>query len=183
MNAFQGWSFFCVATTETDADVNGYSLGGGLDLGLTEKGIEEATKIAKKFRANPIKIKRIIASPELRTVQFADIFHDFVKVKLTLASDFKDQNLGALEGQKGVAADIVAMDLKNGEKANAFEQRITSVLKETKALNELMVLITHPRVLRVVFNLIGLQDEFIARGVVYSISIPEGGGRPLITKI
>ena len=77
--------FYLVVYTQTDAHVEKYICGGGLDLGLNEFGIEEARKFSRRFKKNPLKIKRLISSPELRSIQMADILHDEMKGKLSLA--------------------------------------------------------------------------------------------------
>lgn len=77
--------FYLVVYTQTDAHLNHYVCGSGLDLGLNEAGIEEARKFSRRFKKNPLKIKRLISSPELRSIQMADILHDEMRGKLMLA--------------------------------------------------------------------------------------------------
>ena len=57
--------FYLSVYTSTDAVVNHYICGGGLDLGLNEEGIEDARKLAKRFQKNPLKIKKIITSVDM----------------------------------------------------------------------------------------------------------------------
>jgi len=180
----QRQQFYLVVYTQTDAHVGHYYCGGGLDLGLNEVGIEDGRKLARRFKKNPLKIKRIIASPELRSIQMADVMHDEIKAKLTLDRDFADQFLGELEGKPmpkanghGTSAvEDPVSDPPRGESSEAFSKRVNDglvkILKEPGAL----LIVTHPRVARAVYNLIGLGAEKIIPGVLYAIDIPAGEG-------
>jgi broad specificity phosphatase PhoE len=167
--------FFLVVYTQTDADVNHYVCGGGLDLGLNEAGMEEARKLARRFKKNPFKVKKMVAGPELRCIQMADLIHDEMRTKLVLSRDFSDQFLGELEGKPLTAT----LDFKNpprGETSNDFAVRVRKGLEGLLSDDEMILLITHPRVANVLFHWVGLGGEKIEHGVIYSIDLPIGSG-------
>ena len=168
--------FYLLVYTETDAHVNQYICGGGLDLGLNENGMEEARKISRWFKRNPLKVKRIIASPELRSVQMADILHDEVKVKLVLWRALADQFMGEWEGRPFNQT----LDFDHpprGETEEAFSTRIGAATHELLLMDELCFVVTHLRVARRMLKFFGLGAEPIEPGIVYSVDLPVGEGQ------
>ena len=174
----QHHQFFLVIYTETDADVNRYHCGSGLDLGLSANGIEEGRKLARRFKKNPLKIKNIFGSPELRAIQMADVLHDEMKGKIILCREFADQGLGVHEGrplQKEEDPFFIFSEPERGEQEDAFSLRIREGLEKLfKA--ELSVLVTHPRVACQVLAWLGLENETLERGKMYAIDLPLGQG-------
>ena len=167
--------FYLLVYTQTDADVNGYLCGGGLDLGLNEEGIEEARKFSRRFKKNPLKIKRIFSSPELRSIQMADILHDEMKGKMVLVREFADQFMGDWEG-KPVAKDQDLAHPPRGETVEQFSMRVRKGLERILEEKDLIVLVTHPRVAQKVFDWIGLGAEKIKPATLYAIDLPAGTG-------
>ncbi len=168
--------FYLITYTHTDGDQNRYAYGGGLDLGLSETGLDQARKIARRFKKNPLKIKRMVAGPELRCIQMADLLHDEMKVKLTLSRDFADQNLGEWEGKS--AKDAEGANPPRGEALAPFQLRVSSGL-EKLLIDEsalLTLIVTHERVAEVIFNHLGLNTDHFERGVLYGIDLPAGDG-------
>ncbi len=167
--------FFLVVYTQTDAHVNRYICGSGLDLGLNDEGMEEAKKLARRLKKNPLKIKKMIAGPELRCIQMADFIHDEMRAKLVLSRDFADQFMGDLEGKPITDQ----MDFKNpprGETSADFAIRVRRGLESLLVEEELTLLVTHLRVAKNLFHWIGLGTEKIDPGVIYGIDLPVGGG-------
>jgi broad specificity phosphatase PhoE len=167
--------FFLAVYTSTDAIQNGYVCGGGLDLGLDEQGMEDARKLSRKFNKNPLKVKRIIAGPELRTIQLADFFHDELKGKIILFREFADQYMGDLEG-KVAAEGIDQRNPPRGETHSDFSIRVLNGLVRMLQEPHVCLLATHPRVAHMIFTWVGLEKETIEPGVLYSVDLPEGMG-------
>ena len=167
--------FYIVVYTQTDAEKNRYICGGGLDLGLNEEGIEEARKLARRFKKNPLKLKRMIASPELRSIQMADIFHDEMKVKLSLWREFTDQVMGEWEGKpEAISSDF--SQPPQGESSQAFSLRVRSGLEKVLQEKDLVMVVTHLRVAQNIFTWLGLGAETIRRGTVYCVDLPPSSG-------
>ena len=167
--------FHLVVYTQTDADVNQYICGGGLDLGLNEAGMEEARKLARRFKKNPLKLKRMIASPELRSIQMADILHDEMKVKLTLWRELTDQFMGEWEG-KSIHPSMDLTHPPQGETYETFSLRVRKGLEQILQAKDSVVLVTHPRVAKAVFEWLGIGAEAIQRGTLYCVDLPPNGG-------
>jgi broad specificity phosphatase PhoE len=167
--------FYLSVYTQTDALANHYVCGGGLDLGLNEQGIEDARKLAKRFQKNPLKVKRIISGPELRVIQLADFFHDEMKGKMLIFSEFGDQVMGDLEGKVlGPNADM--RNPPRGESYVDFSVRVHNGLVRVLQEKDLCLVATHPRVAQKIFEWIGLEEEKVEAGVLYSIDLPVGTG-------
>jgi broad specificity phosphatase PhoE len=167
--------FYLSVYTSTDALTNGYACGGGLDIGLNEAGIEDARKLSRRFKNNPIHVKKVVAGPELRTIQLADFLHDSVKGKIVIYREFADQYLGDWEG-KTIVADVDVTNPPRGETHSDFSVRVLNGLVRMLQDDQLSLLATHPRVARMIFTWIGLGKEAIKPGVVYSVDLPEGMG-------
>ena len=171
--------FYLAIYPETDADLNGYHCGGGLDLGLNEAGVEEARKLARRFKKNPLKIRKIYASSELRTIQMADILHDEMKGRIILAREFLDQVLGDLEGRPMDLKQSSSMKVSSpvrGENDEAFSLRVRQGLERIFQEEDLVLLATHPRVARQVLEWLGLGNENFLRCTLYAIDLPLGQG-------
>ena len=167
--------FFISVYSSTDAIADDLVCGGGLDLGLNEQGIEDARKLSKRFHKNPIKVKKIITSPELRTIQLADIFHDEMKGKIFVYREFADQNMGDLEG-KPMSASLNLDHPKNGEDVEDFSIRVHRGLLRVFQENQVCLIMTHPRVAQMIFRWLGIGKEKIEPGMVYSVDLPAGMG-------
>ena len=167
--------FYLSVYSSTDATVNNYICGGGLDLGLNDQGIEDARKLARRFQKNPLKIKKIITGPELRTIQLADLFHDELKGKMLIFREFGDQSMGDLEG-KVITQNVDEHNPPRGENRIDFSSRIHSGLVRVLQEKDLCLVAAHPRVARKIFDWIGLEEETVEVGVLYSIDLPAGTG-------
>ena len=167
--------FYLSVYTSTDAIVSNYVCGGGLDLGLNEEGIEDVRKLAKRFQKNPLKIKKIITGPELRTIQLADLFHDELRGKMLIFREFGDQFMGDLEG-KAIAQNMDELNPPRGENHKDFSARVHNGLVRVLQEKDLCLVTAHPRVARKIFDWIGLEEEKIEAGVLYAIDLPAGTG-------
>ena len=178
--------FYLMVYPQTDADASGYHCGGALDLGLDEAGIEAARKASKRFSKNPLKIKKIYASPELRSVQMADFLHDEFKGKVILSRLFSDQNLGALEGtpfSPGEMSSTVLNEPPRGETETNFSIRVRQGLEGLMEETLLCVLVTHPRVASKILSWLGLSHKTLDRGVMYAIDLPADQGSAHIREV
>jgi broad specificity phosphatase PhoE len=167
--------FYLSVYGENDVDAEHLVCGGGLDLGLSEEGMDHAKKLSRRFLKNPLKVKRIICAPELRTIQLADYFHDVVKGKMVIYREFADQNMGAFEGRLLVPS----MDLDHpvrGEDIEDFSVRVHQGLLRVLQDKDLCLVVTHARVARVIFRWLGIGKEKIESDCVYSIHVPAGMG-------
>ena len=174
--------FFLVVYTQTDAHLNHYVCGSGLDLGLNETGIEEAKKFSRRLKKNPFRIKKMIAGPELRCIQMADLIHDEMRVRLTLSRNFADQFMGELEGKPFTET----TDFKNpprGETSGEFAVRVRQGLEQLLLEPELVLVVTHLRVAKNIFHWIGIGADTIEAGVLYRIDVPVDSGIARISKI
>jgi broad specificity phosphatase PhoE len=167
--------FFLSVYSSTDAITNGYACGGGLDLGLDEQGMEDSRKLSRRFKNNPIQVKRLISGPELRTIQHADFLHDSLKGKMAIFREFADQYLGDWEG-KTIEADVDCTNPPRGETRSDFSVRVLNGLIRMLQEPQVCLLSTHPRVAQMIFTWIGLEKESIKAGVVYAVDLPEGMG-------
>jgi len=167
--------FYLSVYTSTDAVVNQYVCGGGLDLGLNDEGIDDARKLARRFQKNPLKIKKIVAGPELRTIQLADLFHDELRGKMLLFREFADQFMGDLEG-KILAPGFDERNPPRGETLSNFSSRVHNGLIRVLQEKDLCLIAAHPRVARQIFKWIGLEEEKVQPGVLYAIDLPAGTG-------
>lgn len=171
--------FFIVIYPETDADQNRYHCGGGLDLALSEAGMEEVRKLARRFRKNPLKVKKILAGPELRAIQMADFLHDEMKGKIQLSREFSDQILGALEGKPwgtNESSEISIVAPPQGEDGQNFSLRVRNGLESLLKEEDLVLLVAHPRVAKLLLQWLGLEKETLKRGVVYGLDLPVDQG-------
>lgn len=167
--------FYLTVYTSTDALVNGYVCGGGLDLGLNEQGMEDVRKLARRFKKNPLKIKKIVASPELRTIQLADLLHDEMKGKILLFREFGDQFFGDLEGKPESAKNNLK-EPPRGENDLNFSNRVHSGLQRLLKEKDLCLVATHPRVGKKIFECLGIGSEPLEPGVLYVVDLPAGSG-------
>ena len=168
-------SFYITAYASTDATANRYHCGGGLDLGLNEEGLESARSLSRRFQKNPLKIKKTIASPELRAVQLADFFHDVIKGRIVIYPEWRDQVLGALEGQPIDQGDT--HQPPQGETFIDFSVRIHQGLLKLLQEPEVTLVTTHPRVMRKIFDWLGLENEPFEHNTVYAVDLPAQGGK------
>ena len=174
--------FYLVVYTQTDADVGRYVCGGGLDIGLNEAGIAEARKFARRFKKNPLKIKRMVASPELRSIQMADVLHDEMKGRIGLWREFSDQFFGEWEGKPWDEN----MDLKTppkGETDEGFSLRIRTGLERLFQEKDLILVVTHARVAKKILQWMGLAKVEIEAGKMYSVDWPVGDGIPHVREV
>lgn len=185
-NRAQHRQFYFLIYTQTDATVQGYACGSGLDIGLNDAGLDEARKSERRYKKNPLKFKAIVASPELRAVQMADILHDEVKAKMTIFRDFSDQFLGTLEGQKvGPGTDFTSPP--RGESGKDFHARVQRAFQELLNLAGPIVLVTHDRVIKAGLLSLGLPPSeligLVEPGELYAVDVPAGQGLPKVRKV
>ena len=174
--------FYLVVRTETDADVNRYVCGGGLDLGLNEAGIEAARKFARRFKKNPLKFKRVVGAPELRTIQMADILHDEMRVKIALWREFGDQFMGEWEG-KPIEKSMDFASPPNGETQEAFSLRVRLGLERLLKEPDLILVVTHLRVASMLFKWMGLDASLLSPGKLYALDWPAGEGNAHVREV
>ncbi len=167
--------FYLVVCEQSDADTGKYVCGGGLDLGLNDAGMEEAKKLARRFKKNPLKLKRMISCPELRTIQMADILHDEMRLKLALWREFADQFMGEYEG-KPLSPSMDFSSPPSGETLESFTLRVRLGLERLLKEKDLILLVTHLRVAKVIFKLMQIEPSIAAAGKMFAVDWPEGEG-------
>lgn len=174
---------YLMTYTETDAVAQKYFCGSGLDIGLNDAGLEEAKKVARRFKKNPFKFKAIVASPELRAVQMADILHDQIKAKMSIFRDFADQFLGTLEGQP-IAPGVDLTVPPKGETGKDFHSRVQRAFFELAQMPGPVLLVTHDRVAKAGLLALGLPPEEVRPGLepgqLYCVDVPAGQGIPKV---
>lgn len=170
--------FYLTVYTSTDAIENGYECGGGLDLGLNERGMDDARKLSRKFKKNPLKVKKIVSGPELRTIQLADFLHDEMKGRMVVYREFADQFMGDLEGKPLIKTGNSGLipNPPRGETEHDFTSRVHQGLVRILQEKELCLLATHPRVALKIFEWFGIGHESIKSGELYAIDLPTGTG-------
>lgn len=71
---------------------------GQSDLGLTLKGIEQATKVASYWNSQKVEFNLIISSPLIRAQQTAEIIADQLKVPIEYNHLWKERGFGEIDG-------------------------------------------------------------------------------------
>lgn len=172
--------------TQFDAMVQNYACGSGLDLGLNEEGLESATKVARRFKKNPFKFKKIVSSPELRSVQMADVLHDSIKTKMSIYQELSDQFLGDYEGVP-MSPDLDFTQPPKGETGIKFHDRIKNVFKELLMMEPPLLLVTHSRVIQAGLLSLGLPPQelqgLIIPGELYVLDLPVHQGLPKVRNV
>ena len=133
---------------------------GATDIGLTEKGHEQAVElgemIKKKIVAGEIHIDEILASPLSRAFDTAKHIADITGLPLRADQRLKEQNFGKYEG---TARDgqVFKMDNRNfvcsyegGESMLRLAQRIYNLLDELAEDDKIYLLVAHNGIVRVV---------------------------------
>jgi broad specificity phosphatase PhoE len=172
-------TFHALCYSESEAEVTRVYCGSGLDLGLSEGGKAAIQKFSTRFKKNPLKVKRIVASSELRAVQAADFMHDVIKTKINLWSSLRDQSLGTLEGTAYLAG-TPALGIQDappeGETKAQFLNRISAALGILFQEGIPSVVVTHPRVMSAIFEVLGLEKEGFQPLEWYTFDLPAGQG-------
>ena len=153
---------------EVLSETNGLWVGGGSDEGLTEEGKERVAEEARELKKRRATFRRIVSSPELRAVQAADFIHDQLKLKWATSSEFRDQNLGEIEGQSGapeLRGDRI-LEPPGGEAGELFLLRVREGLVRTIQPRERVLLVVHPRVARAVLGWMGFSDVIDLKGII-----------------
>lgn len=81
----------------TEGNLEGYFVGGGLDIPVCEQGIEELERMKRSYRYPGVGV--VFSSPMLRATQTAGILYPDVENKLIL-EDLRESRFGAFEGRK-----------------------------------------------------------------------------------
>jgi len=83
--------------------------------------------------------------------------------------------MGDLEG-KIITQNIDDLNPPHGESHANFSSRVHNGLVRVLQENDLSLVIAHPRVAKKIFDWIGLEEETVEAGVLYSIDLPVGSG-------
>lgn len=138
--------------------------GGWSNLGLTENGIEQSKKLAKKLKEH-YSIEKIISSDLIRAKQTADIINFELNVEIEYTDKLREMNNGLLAGMKneiaekefpGIYFNTLDMDEQypGGESPNEFFERVVygfkTILEENKNVSNL-ALVTHGGVIGIIY--------------------------------
>ncbi|MCB1177347.1 MAG: histidine phosphatase family protein [Leptospiraceae bacterium] len=90
---------YLVRHGETEFNLEGKIQGGGLDSPLTEKGKEQAKKLADHLKDSGFSVNRIYASPLGRAMETARILNEALNLEINEEPLLKEINCGNFEGK------------------------------------------------------------------------------------
>jgi uncharacterized phosphatase len=94
-------TIYFVRHGESEANAAGITAGGGLDVGLTEHGRQQAQKVGQELKDK--KVELIVSSPLKRSYQTAEIIAQSIgydPTKIVTSQFFTERHLGELTGAK-----------------------------------------------------------------------------------
>jgi uncharacterized phosphatase len=141
-------TIYFVRHGESEANAAGIAAGGGLDVGLTQDGRDQAKKIGEDFKKK--KIDLIVSSPMKRAHETANIIAQTIKYKpenIILNELFTERHLGDLTGMKNELLktyyDAGALP-PSVESTENLHRRIVQGLEWLKSLDaERIILVSH----------------------------------------
>lgn len=153
-----------------------------LDPPLDEKGLKQAKEAAEAIKKDGIEIKRIVASPLLRTCQTADCFSDVFGVPVEQDRAIISWALGFLQGKdKEEYKEVLELYVNDpklvppdGESLDDFEQRNFEYFdKELRKEEPLTLYCTHNSNCVAVNKMI--DEEYEGRAESDEFSVKPGG--------
>lgn len=151
-------------------DIDGYR-GGWSQIGLSEKGLQQAYSISKLIyeHRDVMNIKRIISSDLKRAVQTAVEIGNKLQIKVELSSNWRETNNGKLAGMKNEEAEKLYPGLyysslginekyPEGESPKENYDRVKdsfySLLEEISDFKSNILLVTHSGVINIIYHII-----------------------------
>ncbi len=140
---------------------------GSLDLGLTEKGMEQAGYLSKSLKDKTI--TKVISSPLLRATQTSEILNHELNAEMIFDERLKEYCYGEAEGKPwkiattkyGIQLGAWGLgDIKNEEGPKKFDERIESFLNDIQAsyIDQNIACVTHGAVVsRIACSIMGLD--------------------------
>ena len=140
---------------------------GSLDLGLTEKGMEQAGYLSKNLKDKSI--TKIITSPLIRATQTSEIINNEVNTQIIFDERLKEYCYGDAEGKPweiattkyGIQLGAWGLgDINNEEGPNLFAERIDSFLHDIQKqyIDQNVICVTHGAVVsRIACSIMGLD--------------------------
>lgn len=126
------------------------------DIGLTQKGVEQANKLARIVKQ--YEIDQIITSPLVRAIKTSEIIADFCKINISVDKRLIEQNYGIYEGVDRNNENFLnnkknfAYKYPNGESMMQVAYRVYELIDEIKEKyqNRKVLLVSHGGVCRIV---------------------------------
>ena len=140
---------------------------GSLDLGLTDKGMEQAGYLSKALKNKSI--EQIISSPLLRASQTSEILNNEINTQIIFDDRLKEYCYGDAEGKPweiattkyGIQLGSWGLgDIKNEEEPHQFSKRIESFLNDIQDqyIDQNIICVTHGAVVsRIACSIMGLD--------------------------
>ncbi|MDO8650249.1 MAG: histidine phosphatase family protein [Candidatus Berkelbacteria bacterium] len=177
---------FLIRHGESTSDIeNRY--GGDYDDALTEKGEDQAKKLAKELEDEGIEV--VYSSPRIRALSTAQKLFSQSKDKIVIMPNFRERNYyGSLTGMKKDEAvdrfpDLVELledrnnTLPNGESYTEFSKRIKAAWNQmTTAPYKIVALVAHAGSIRCIYREILHKGELENIGDCEFISLSNDSG-------
>lgn len=146
---------------------------GATDIGLTDKGHEQAVQTGKKILAEGIKADVILTSPLSRAYDTAKHISDITGIPLEVEPRLIEQNFGIYEStpRDGIVFHEAKKDMANrfgtGESMLQVAQRIYNLIDDIKAGDRICILVAHNGIVRIVESYFREMDneEFSSCGI------------------
>ena len=123
---------FFLRRAESEANAEGLAAGGGWDVGLSAKGIEDARIFAQENQSFLKNVDQVFLSGMKRTRLTADIIFENLAPKIEVIEDLNELNVGELVGQKTPKNlhELARTDaIPGAEKYQDFLERIIKAFK------------------------------------------------------
>ena len=139
--------FYFVRHGQTEANLNNVLAGSGIDSPLTPEGHSQAQRVAQVLRHKiPHPLHRLIVSNMTRTQQTASYIAQELGLKIELAADFREWQLGEWEGRPyDQFAHLILGDGEptQGESRRTFFDRVEKGWKEVHHETEPYLIVSH----------------------------------------
>lgn len=145
--------------------------------------MEQAREMARVFVRNPFKIRQIVCSPMLRTVQTADFIHDVMSVKLRTASLVKARDFGKWESERWSNINDDSLDPPGGESRAAFEARVYEGVCKILAGPAPVLMVSHPEVGEALFSRITGERMRLGPAEAFRIRADAAGKKWVLEKL
>lgn len=146
---------------------------GATDIELTDRGHEQAIETGKKILEEGIKADKILSSPLVRASETARHISEITGIPMEIEPRLKEQNFGIWESTPRDGADSheakkdMASRFRTGESMLQLAQRIYNLLDDIKNGDEVVILVAHNGITRMVESYFREMDneEFSSCGI------------------
>lgn len=150
-------NIYVIRHGQTDYNVKGL-FQGQIDIPLNLEGINQAKKIANKFKN--IKVDKIFVSPLTRAKQTANFISEITNVNPIIEQRLVERYFGKLEGHKSITDFESRIDEFNIERIEAVEKRVKNFLEnlfKNDNDKENIVIVTHATVIQIINKCLDLN--------------------------